>query len=239
MVSAGQSLLELAVLQGVNPWTLIAANGLEGSWSGLPGDVLVLPGDSEPGPGALPPSLQSASLGPLPLVQGKTAVIKVAAEAGVTLRGKWAGVDLQFFPGEDGNLVAMLGVYARQEPGVYPLMIEGTLPDGTSFRFFTKIAVLDGNYPFDPTLYVDPATIDPEVTRPENAQWAGLVSVFTPKSIGRASSAFRWMPLLQNAFPLVMEAGALTMMVLTISSIPGWTSVGRWGSLSTRLRRVW
>lgn len=179
MVSAGQSLLELAVLEGVNPWTLVAANGLQGSWSGLPGDVLVLPGEAEPGPGALPPSLKSASLGPLPLVQGKTAVVKVAAEPGVTLRGEWAGAELKFFPGEQGNLVAMFGIYARQEPGMVPLTIEGTLADGTSFGFTQRVSVQDGNYPFDPTLYVDPATIDPEVTQPENAQWAGLVSVFT------------------------------------------------------------
>lgn len=200
-ISAGQSVLELAVLQGVNPWKLVAANGLAGSWSGLPGDVLLLPGDGEPGPGALPPSLGSASLGPLPLVQGKTAVIKVAAEAGIRLKGEIAGKSLQFFPDGQGNLVAMVGIYARQEPGVYPLTIEGSLPDDSGFGFTQRAAVLDGNYPFDPTLYVDPATIDPEVTQPENAQWAGLVSVFTPDKVWQGLFGAPVDPAFADCFP--------------------------------------
>jgi murein DD-endopeptidase MepM/ murein hydrolase activator NlpD len=200
-VSSGQSLLELSVLEGVNPWTLVAVNGLQGSWSGLPGDVLVLPGEGEPGPGALPPSLGSASLGPLPLVQGKTAVIKVEVEPGVTLRGELAGEELQFYPDGQGSLVAMLGIYARQAPGVYPLRIEGTLQDGTEFGFTQRVSVQDGNYPFDPTLYVDPATIDPEVTQPENAQWVGFVSVFTPEKYWQGIFGVPVDPAFADCFP--------------------------------------
>jgi len=181
MISAGQSLLELAVLQGVNPWTIVAINGLEGSWAGLPGDVLLLPGDDPEGAGGLPPSLHAASLEPFPLVQGKTAIIQVSTVAGITLAGNLAGRELHFSPENEGKLVALQGIYAKEEPGIYPLTLKGSLPDGTSFGFNQMVYIQDGGYPLDPTLYVDPATIDPEVTEPENAQWAALVSVFTPE----------------------------------------------------------
>lgn len=181
MMSTGQSLLEMAVLQGVNPWSVVTLNGLEGSWAGLPGDGLVLPGEGEEGPGTFPPSFQSAALKPLPLVQGKTAIIEMVSTGGIELSGELAGRELHFFPEGDGKLVALQGVPAKLEPGVYPLSIKGMLPDGTPFGFNQMISVQSGGYPLDPTLYVDPATIDPEVTEPENAQWAALTSVFTPE----------------------------------------------------------
>jgi len=42
-LSMGQSLPELAVLRGVDPWSFVLDNDLSGSWSALPGDVLRLP----------------------------------------------------------------------------------------------------------------------------------------------------------------------------------------------------
>jgi murein DD-endopeptidase MepM/ murein hydrolase activator NlpD len=181
MLSAGQSLLELAVLQGVNPWTMVAANELEGSWAGLPGDTLVLPGEAPEGPGALPPDIQLASLEPQPLVQGKLADIQITSSEGITLSGELAGRKLNFFSTEIGKQAALQGVSAKQDPGVYPLTIMGSLADGTSFGFTQMVSVQDGGYPFDPPLSVDPATIDPEVTEPENAQYAALSSVITPE----------------------------------------------------------
>lgn len=181
MLTASQSLLELSLLQGVNPWTYVLTNGLEGSWAGIPGDVLVLPGDDLAGPGGLPPSVKAADLGPLPLIQGKTSVVRMTVEDGVQITGQLAGSELHFFSGDQGVLIALQGIYAKQEPGIYPVTIQGSLPDGTSFGFTQMVSIQDGGYPFDPSLPVDPATIDPEVTEPENAQWAALVSVFTPE----------------------------------------------------------
>lgn len=181
MIINGQSLLELAVLENVNPWFLVAANGLPGSWAGLPGDVLALPGDEPEGPGALPPSLQSVSLEPLPLVQGKTAVVRVEADQGIHLAGELAGRGLHFFFEDNGDQVALQGIYARQEPGVYPLSLKGSFADGTTFGFAQLVLIKDGGYPYDPSLPVDPVTIDPEVTEPENMQWTALVSVVTPE----------------------------------------------------------
>ena len=42
-VLPGESLLELAVKQGSDPWTLASVNKLSGTWDTLPGDVLYSP----------------------------------------------------------------------------------------------------------------------------------------------------------------------------------------------------
>ncbi|MBL0347743.1 LysM peptidoglycan-binding domain-containing protein [Candidatus Villigracilis affinis] len=42
----GQSLLELAVQQNTDVWSLAHNNDLSGSWDGLPGDTLFTPGES-------------------------------------------------------------------------------------------------------------------------------------------------------------------------------------------------
>jgi murein DD-endopeptidase MepM/ murein hydrolase activator NlpD len=69
------------------------------------------------------------------------------------------------------------------EPGFYPFTIKGTLTDGTSFAFAQKVGVRPEDYPYDQPLTVDPATIDPAITRPEDAQWAALAATATPERL--------------------------------------------------------
>jgi murein DD-endopeptidase MepM/ murein hydrolase activator NlpD len=189
MLSPGQSLLELAITRNANPWSLVTTNGLSGTWSGVPGDVLYYPGArQDQGPGALPETITKVSLNPLPMVQGKTSVIKVAGPAGLTLNGSLAGNDLHFFPSQDGTYVALQGLHALLDPGIYDLKLDGKLPDGTpyfgaEFAFSQPVFVRSGDYPFDPPLTVDPTTIDPAVTKPEDAQWFAMMATATPQKL--------------------------------------------------------
>src|SRR5512134_17426 len=83
--SAGESLLELAVRQGSDPWTLASINKLGGTWDTLPGDVLYSPTAGTQGNvTGLPSAFLSASIEPLPLKQGGTEVIRARAQEGVT-----------------------------------------------------------------------------------------------------------------------------------------------------------
>src|SRR5512145_336867 len=81
--SAGETLLELAVKQGSDPWTLASINKISGTWDALPGDILYSPtGKSEENATGLPSAFLSASIEPLPLVQGSTEVIRVRTQEG-------------------------------------------------------------------------------------------------------------------------------------------------------------
>src|SRR5215208_1941608 len=165
--SSGESLLELAVKQNSDPWTLASVNKLSGTWDTLPGDILYSPtGTSEGNATGLPSAFLSASIAPLPLVQGSTEVIRVQAQAGVSISGRLVDMPLHFFP-EDSGQVALQGVHALLEPGVYPFLLEATLPDGSRQSFEQMVLVTSGNYATEDILLNDPSTIDPAVTEPE------------------------------------------------------------------------
>jgi murein DD-endopeptidase MepM/ murein hydrolase activator NlpD len=182
-LATGQSLLELAVLNGANPWSAIHANGMQASWEALPGESLFLPGGADEGPGALPGEIQAIELIPLPFGQGRTGEVKVAAAPGLMLEGSFMDRQLNFFPDPEGGYIALLGIHALAEPGYYPFSIKGSLPDGTSFAFSQKVGVRPEDYPFDQPLTVDPATIDPAITRPEDAEWNALTTTATPERL--------------------------------------------------------
>ena len=184
-----QSLLELAVLEGNNPWMLVTYNALDNTWGALPGDILLLPGGQNVGPAALPGEITAVEVNPTPMLQGKTDVIRLGAEGGLSLRGNLMENDLHFFQNQPGEYVAMQGVHAMVEPGLYPMSLEGELADGTPFEFSQMVPVGAVDYPYDRPLTVDPATIDPVVTGPEDAQWAALSDPVTPERMWNGTFA--------------------------------------------------
>ncbi|MBI2757768.1 MAG: LysM peptidoglycan-binding domain-containing protein [Chloroflexi bacterium] len=182
-LTSGQSLLELAVLRGEDPWSLIMENNLQDTWSAVPGDVLRVAGSSSAdAPAGLPEAVTKVEVDPLRMIQGGTEVIKVYAPPGAALRGSLAGRNLNFFPQEYGY-VALQGIHALTTPGLYPLTLEGELPNGESFAFSQNVLIGDANFPYDPSLNVDPATLDPAVTGPESKLWASLGAPVSPEKM--------------------------------------------------------
>ncbi len=173
--NTGESLLELAIKQGSDPWTLSSVNNLHGTWDALPNDVLYSPTGNGDGGTGLPSAFISASISPLPLVQGGTEVIQVQIKDGYTVSGSLVDYPLHFFP-SNGQQVALQGIHALLETGVYPLRLEASLPDGTRQSYEQMMLVVSGNY-YSEELYVDPATIDPTITEPENQQLYSITSV--------------------------------------------------------------
>jgi murein DD-endopeptidase MepM/ murein hydrolase activator NlpD len=178
--SAGESLLELAVRQGSDPWTLASVNKLDGTWTALPGDILYSPlGSSQGNVTGLPSAFVSASIEPLPLKQGSTEVIRAQVQDGITLSGMLVDKPLRFFT-TNGEQVALQGVDALKEPGVYPLLMEATLPDGSKQSFEQMVLVTSGNYLSEPIPLNDPSLIDPAVTEPELATLTAITAPSTP-----------------------------------------------------------
>ena len=177
--SAGESLLELAVRQGSDPWTLASVNKLDGTWDTLPGDILYSPTVGIQGNATgLPSAFLSANIEPLPLKQGGTEVISAQTKEGVTLTGMLVDKPLHFFQ-SNVEQVALQGVHALLDPGVYPLRIEATFPDGNKQAFEQMVLVTSGGYGSE-ELYVPPETIDPAVTEPENQTVFSIINPATP-----------------------------------------------------------
>ena len=178
-IGIGESLLELAVKQNTTPWTLADTNKLAGTWGALPGDVLYSPtGSDEEQATGLPSAFLSASIAPLPLVQGHTEIIHVQTQGNSPVRGVLVDRPLNF-SGTGIDQVALQGVHALLEPGVYPLRLETNLPDGSKQSFDQMVLVTAGDY-YSEELTVGPETIDPTVTDPENQNVIAITTPFTP-----------------------------------------------------------
>jgi murein DD-endopeptidase MepM/ murein hydrolase activator NlpD len=177
-VSAGETLLELAVKQNSDPWTLAEVNKQKGTWDTLPNDVLYSPTGGEGTVSGLPSAFLSASIAPLPLVQGGTEVIRVQTQNNAPVSGTLVDYPLHFFQ-MNNEQVSLQGVHALLEPGVYPLKLEVALPDGSKQSFEQMILVTKGDY-YSEELYVPADTIDPVVTEPENKNIIAITSPFTP-----------------------------------------------------------
>jgi murein DD-endopeptidase MepM/ murein hydrolase activator NlpD len=175
----GQSLLEMAILHGTSAWSLVEWNYLSGSVQSLPGDVLLVPGDSSQGPGSLPGAISDVQVSPLPFVQGKASVIKLQSDQPLTVQGELIDRPLNFFRQQDGSYVALQGVHAMLKPGAYPLTLSGSLEDGTPFGFTQLVQVNDGRYVYEEIPGVDPLTLDPSVNMPEDEQWNALTEPLT------------------------------------------------------------
>jgi murein DD-endopeptidase MepM/ murein hydrolase activator NlpD len=176
----GDTLLELAVRRNTDQWTIASLNGFDEIPSALPGDVLYLPsGDSTVAATGIPAVLTSAEVDPLPITQGATVQIAVTSAQPVTLGGLLVDHPLHFFPQEDGSLVALQGVHALTEPGLYPLRLDITLSDGSVQSFEQLVLVTSGSFINETINGVEPTTIDPAVTEPENEWLLSLVAPVT------------------------------------------------------------
>ena len=181
-LAKGDTLLELAVRQNTDPWTIAQLNGLSGPQASLPGDLLYLPSGTSPAaPTGIPAVLTSAEVDPLPITQGATVQVKVTAAQPVVLSGLLVDHPLQFFPQADGSQTALQGVHAMTEPGLYPLRIDITLPDGSTQSFEQMVLIQDANFKQDPVLIVDQETIDPAVTEPELELLLSYTAVINPE----------------------------------------------------------
>lgn len=182
----GETLLELAIRNDRSPWVVALENNLSSSWSAFPGKTIYVQQSDSPdeqnAPGGLPASITEISIDLTALAQGKTLVIKIDAPEVMSITGKLADKPLNFFQIEDG-FVALQGIHTMMEPGIYPLSLEVERTDGKQSAFSQMVLIRSTDYIFDPSLNVDPATVDPTVTEPEAELWASLAVPVTDKKM--------------------------------------------------------
>jgi murein DD-endopeptidase MepM/ murein hydrolase activator NlpD len=182
LIRPEQPLLELAAVNNLNPWMLAEQNRLKQTWSLLPGEVLFAPQEEDaPRVSLLSPVVTDVIVEPLPLQQGETAVIRVKTDQQVQLTGSLAGRTLHFFPNGEGEFVALQGVHVMSDQGIYPLALQGELADGSTFSFEQMLIMRALGYINERIDGVDPATMDPTVTQPEEDQVRAVFAPVTPE----------------------------------------------------------
>lgn len=184
VLSSGQSLLEAAVIHNGNPWSYVgSSNQLNGTWDAQTGSPIYFAAASEAETTSAIPLVDSLTVEKLPLVQGKTAVIRVSTREPLELSGTLLNRKLAFFQPDPAKneYLAIQGVHALARQGLGLFSLQGNSSDGRQFEFEQMVMVNIGGYAQDPPLFVDPATIDPAATKPEDDQLANITAVVTPE----------------------------------------------------------
>lgn len=176
-----QSLFEVAILNNANPWQLAETNQMVSTWDVLPGEAIFDKNAAqEQAASLISPVVKELTINPLPIHQGETAVVKITTTQPMDLSGSLAGRDLKFFPEGENTYVALQGVHAMADPGIYPVTLHGKLKDGTLINFEQMLILQAMGYIQEKIVGVDPETLDPTITKPEDDQIFALVAKATP-----------------------------------------------------------
>ena len=181
LLGQNQSLFQVAIQQNLNPWLLAEVNQLDSTWDILPGEAVFDQVANNTGQASLiSPTIKSIEVNPLPIQQGETTEIKITTTQPVTFSGSLANNELKFFPDGENTYVALQGIYARSEPGIYPFTLQGKLSDGAQFTFEQMVVLEALGYATEKINGVDAETLDPAITKPEDDLVASVVSKATP-----------------------------------------------------------
>jgi murein DD-endopeptidase MepM/ murein hydrolase activator NlpD len=162
------TLLEESITTQQNQWTIILSNNLNGSWDTVLGETIFAPSKEKISYNPISPLLQDIKITPFPLIQGKTIEVKVSTKEALSLEGTMIGQDIKFNENSENNYVALIGIPALQEIGLYPIEIRGKAGDKRHFEFSQQVLLASGNYPVEAVNGVDASTLDPVAIAQEN-----------------------------------------------------------------------
>jgi murein DD-endopeptidase MepM/ murein hydrolase activator NlpD len=204
------SIVEMAVRSNHSPWALALINNLKSPFELFEGQHIVIPGDPEVDPplSGLPSPFETLTLRPDRPIQGGTLEIIARMTSGVTLEGQFAQWPLRFAEDTGASstrLVAMQGINAFTDPGLYPLTLTAKSADGTVSTFEQLVPIASGDYPYQ-QLYVgeeQSALLDPNIVEPERELVLAAISTYTPEkqwdgiflapvSTDRITTGFGW-----------------------------------------------
>ena len=173
--------LEFTLAQNVNPWTINLVNGINFDTNSIPGETLfTFETNENPTSAYVSQFIKSIEIDALPLVQGNTEIIKITTTEPIQFSGQLAGKPLSFFSETENSYYAIQGIHAMADTGLADFNLVGVTSSGSTVRFNQLVLLQSGFYPSDPSLGVDPATIDSAITKPEDDLVLSYTSQITP-----------------------------------------------------------
>lgn len=197
----GQTLLELAVLEGWNPWTVKTWSALGARQWTLESEKLALPSAGRPML-SLPAPIHAIDVDPVAGTQGRTVVITAQSQSPVQVQGRLGEWQL-LFPSESADTaIAIQGIHALVEPGLYDLELTFSQDGEILARVAQPFRIRLGGYGFDPILYVPEETLDPLNTRPEDQRLEEVFAMRSPLQLWEGAFDFPYQHFVES-FPSV------------------------------------
>jgi len=180
-IQTGKTLLETSAIVNLPPAALITQNNLRGSWDHVDQQVLyVIQNRESVSQFNNNQFIQDISLSRLPVMQGKTIVVKVKTTQPLSLSGSLNGHVLNFFAYADNEYVALQGIHRRAEIGITDFTVKAANAEEEVFSYEQNILLTADYFITDNKLYIDPRLMDPAVTEPEDQRILSLTSPATP-----------------------------------------------------------
>ncbi len=178
-VSAGDTLVGLAARYGVSPQHIRRANRLACSTCLAFGQLIRITNADQAG--GLPMPFHHIDVWPPIPKQGQVVVVRVSASHPLQhIAGELAGQPLRFAQ-KDGEYIALSGVPALQEPGVYPITIQAVPQDGQASAVQGRVQIAVGRFGYE-RLNISPKLVpllDPQVNQDERGALEAVISRFS------------------------------------------------------------
>ncbi len=200
--ASGDSLLEIAIRENINPWSAARTDQHADRLWIVPGNPLRLT-STDQATNAFPEPITGAQVNPQIMVQGKTVRIFLDYAGSSIVDGQLGEWSLSFHELEPERLVALQGVSAVAEPGTYDLEIRLRVgPDDPAYYAFRQpVPLIGGGYGFDPVLDVPGVTLDPATIAAEQQIWDLITGEATPERMWEG--AFSYPATRTTVFPSV------------------------------------
>ena len=180
-VSPGETLLSIAAQYGVSPFLLRQTNQLPCGTCLVFGKLLRIPAQQAGTASNLPEPFDLVEVSPAPPRQGDVIVVRVKAHAPLQqIVGSLADRPLRFAKVND-EYVALSGMGALQDPGVYPINIRAIADNGTASSVSGRVQMNAGRYPFESLVLAQRLVplLDPQVNLDERAALDAILSQFS------------------------------------------------------------
>jgi murein DD-endopeptidase MepM/ murein hydrolase activator NlpD len=182
-LASGESLLEASIVSHLNPWSLAIINNSASPSDFIAGSTLFYNTGKDQSVSVNNSLITKIESPSLPLHQGDTFLLRVYTNGAVNLSGKLGDQKLVFHLEKTNQYIALQGIYAMATPGLVSLQVSAGSESGAAFNSEESLLIKSANFPQDPPLEVDPKTLDPAVTGPEDKQIADATAPSTPDKL--------------------------------------------------------
>ncbi|MCS7259984.1 MAG: LysM peptidoglycan-binding domain-containing protein [Anaerolineae bacterium] len=179
IVQPGDTLYRIATRFGVAVEELVEANHLSDPNYLQVGQALRIPGTEFPT--FYPPPFHQVQIGPLPIAQGQTLLVRVILQAPAALSGEFDGRPLHFLITDWGGWT-LIGIHALQSIGVYSLVLHARPRHGEEVTLTLPVRVRSGDYATE-DIFLPPerrALLDPKLVAAEEARMKAVYAQLSP-----------------------------------------------------------
>lgn len=190
LVGQMDSNLTVSIKNKINPWFLSNTN-FQNPSDTTPNEILFFNSNQTAELSSiLSENISNIEILPLPIIQGRTSVIRAYSKINVNMSGSIDKKPLNFYFSEsDDFYYALHGSHALSDPGLKVLNLNGEFENGDAFSVEQTILMVPGGY-LDEELSVEQTTIAQDIVQSEDLQVQEILKGSTSEKLWQSPFRF-------------------------------------------------